>query len=234
MLRSEGQPTTMNKAESTPITVILVDDHAIVRKGLAALLQLDGRYLVVGEAPDGEAALSVAAQTAADVMILDLAMPRLNGLETIRRLHRQNQAIKILVLSMYDDAEFVSQGLRDGASSYILKQSLDDELHQALAVVMEGGQYISNGLTLPPTLEQSPPDDKTLTTREFEILQLIAEGHTNAEIADKLTISPNTAGRHRANIFEKLGVHSQMELVRLAVKRGWVILKEPPESLRSE
>lgn len=223
----------MHKPEHTPITVILVDDHAIVRKGLAALLQLDGRYLVVGEAQDGEAALSVAAQTAADVMILDLAMPRLNGLETIRRLHRQNQTIKILVLSMYDDAEFVSQALRDGASGYILKQSLDDELHQALTVVLEGGQYISGGLVLPPP-EQPPADDKTLTAREFEILHLIAEGHTNAEIADKLTISPNTAGRHRANIFEKLGVHSQVELVRLAVKRGWVILKEPPESLRSE
>jgi DNA-binding NarL/FixJ family response regulator len=224
----------MSNVDTPPITVILVDDHAIVRKGLAALIQLDGRYLVVGEAQDGEAALVVAAQTAADVMILDLAMPRLNGLETIRRLHRQRQRLKILVLSMYDDAEFVSQALRDGASGYILKQSLDDELHQALAVVLDGGQYISTGLVLAPPAEQTTADDKGLTAREFEILQLIAEGHTNAEIADKLSISPNTAGRHRANIFEKLGVHSQIELVRLAVKRGWVILKDPPASLRSE
>lgn len=216
----------------TTISVILADDHALVRRGLAALLHTDNAYRVVAEANNGEEALQRAAEVKADLMIIDLSMPRLNGLEAIRRLKRQQPALKILVLSMYDDAEFVAQALKDGVDGYILKQSMDDELFEALEVILGGERYFSPNIDLARLEIQPEHGGDQLTSREFEIVQLIAEGHSAAEIATLLSISPHTANRHRANIMQKLNVHSQMELVRLAAERGWVILKLPPNTLR--
>ena len=212
------------------IRVILVDDHTIVRRGLAALLALEGGYIVVAEADDGEEALHYADEVAADVMILDLSMPRLNGLETTRRLKRQHPQLSVLVLSMYDDEAFVTQALQAGASGYILKRSMEDELFQALTAVLTGEHFVSPTLSLSPTKalaeEMAVPQ---LTSREREILQLIAEGHNTAEIAEMLSISPHTASRHRANLMQKLDAHTQAGLVRTAIEQGLVVLKKPPQ-----
>ncbi|MBE7472676.1 MAG: DNA-binding response regulator [Anaerolineae bacterium] len=219
--------------KGNPISVILADDHNIVRRGLAALLQMEGHYQVVCEAQNGEEALQCADQTPAQIMILDLSMPRLNGLEAVRRLRHKHPKLKILVLSMYDDQEFVVQALQDGVNGYILKHSMDDELFEALTAISKGQRFVSAAIDLAQIDQQMEPIASPLTSREHEVLQLIAEGHTTTEIAEIMSISPHTANRHRANILQKMGVRNQMELVRLAVKRGLIILKRPPDSLNS-
>lgn len=219
----------MSPHRKQAIPVILVDDHALVRRGLAALLQLEGEYQVVAEADNGENAMQIASQVHADLMILDLSMPRLNGLEAIRRLKRQQPGIKILILSMYDDVEFVAQAIQNGVDGYLLKQSLEDELFEALDVIIGGGRYFSPKLDLSRIQAQAAHHADFLTSREHEVLQLISEGASATEIATLLSISPHTANRHRANIMQKLNVHSQTELVRLAAERGWIILKKPVE-----
>lgn len=218
---------------SNPIPVILADDHNIVRRGLAALLHMEGKYQVVCEAQNGEEAIQCAEQTPAQIMILDLSMPRLNGLEAVRRLRHKHPKLKILVLSMYDDQEFVAQALQDGVNGYILKHSMDDELFEALTAINAGRRFVSGGINLAQIDQQVEAAGTPLTSREHEVLQLIAEGHTTVEIAEIMSISPHTANRHRANIMQKMGVRNQMELVRLAVKRGLIILKQPPDSLNS-
>jgi len=218
-------PTMVSK--STPVRILLVDDHSIVRRGLAALLRAEGRYTVVGEANDGEEALARLETIEADIAILDLYMPRLNGLETIRRIARQHPRVKTIVLSMYDDEQFVAQSLHDGARGYILKQAMDDELFVALDKVVRGGKYVSPSIDL-LRVENRHIEKPDLTVREREVLQLIVDGHTTQDVADILTISPHTATRHRANLMQKLNVHTQMELVRAAAQRGLVVLPKPP------
>ena len=218
-------------SETNPCRVILADDHNIVRRGLAALLELDDNYTVVCEAENGDEALRCVAQTPADIIILDLSMPRLNGLETVRRLHQNYPDMRILILSMYDDIEFVAQTLHDGASGYILKQSMEDELFEALDAINAGQRFTSGAINLALVDEETGQVGARLTRREHEVLQLIAEGYTTTEIADIMLISPHTANRHRANILQKMGVRNQMELIRLAVERGLVILKSPPKNI---
>lgn len=212
-----------------PLNIILADDHYVVRHGLAALLHMDGRYRVICEASNGEEAIQCAANHPADIIIIDLSMPRLNGLEAICRLRQNHAALKILVLSMYDDEEFVIQALRDGANGFILKHSMDDELFQALAALAQNQQYTSASINLDRLNGQAARTAAKLTAREREVLQFIAEGYTTNEIADLMSISPHTANRHRANIFLKTDAHNQMELIRLAVQQGLVILKNPPK-----
>lgn len=204
--------------------IILVDDHNIVRSGLAALLQIDGRYRVVGEAGNGEDALACIDSTPADLVVLDLSMPRMNGFEAIRRISKKAGRIRILVLSMYDDAQFVAEALRDGARGYILKQAMDDELFLALDAVTRGGQYVSPAIDMGRVQEHLVVSQE-LTAREREVIQLIADGHTTQELADILQISPHTATRHRANLMQKLNAHNQVELVRVAAQKGIIILK---------
>lgn len=206
-------------------SVILVDDHNLVRRGLAALLRTDGRFNVVAEASNGEEALTQAKKHQPDLMIVDLSMPRLNGLETIRRMRKQLPRTKLMVLSMYDDEQFVSQALHGGARGYLLKHAMDEELFQALeAVLQTDAQYVSKQINL-ATLEDNCACEADLTAREREVLQLIFEGHTTAQIASLLSISPHTATRHRANLMQKLKAHNQSELIRCAAEQGLVILK---------
>jgi DNA-binding NarL/FixJ family response regulator len=214
-----------------PVKVILVDDHTIVRRGLAALLQMEGGYVVVAEAADGKEALRCAAEVTADVMILDLSMPRLNGLETTRRLVRRQPQLRVLLLSMYDDEAFVTQAIQAGAAGFVLKRSMEDELFQALAAIMKGERFISPMLSLAAAdLLAEESGNSQLTSREREVLQLIAEGHNTTEIAELLAISPHTATRHRANLMQKLDAHTQAGLIRTAIERGLVVLKKPPLS----
>ncbi len=216
--------------KTTLYRVILADDHNIVRRGLATLLELDDHYTVVGEAENGEEAVRCVEQVPADIIILDLAMPRLNGLEAVRRLRQHTPDLKILILSMYDDPEFVAQALHDGANGYILKQSMEDELFEALDAIKQNNNFISAAINMPEVDEQNGQVRSHLTSREHEVLQLIAEGYTTTEIAELMSISPHTANRHRANILQKMGVRNQVELIRLAVERGFVILNRPPKN----
>lgn len=208
----------------TTARIILVDDHNLVRRGLAALLQIDGRYRVVAEAGNGEDALACVESTPADIVVLDLSMPRMNGFEAIRRITKRAGSIRIVVLSMYDDAQFVAEALRDGARGYILKQAMDEELFHALDAVAKGGQYVSSAIDM-GRVQEHLMVSQSLTAREREVLQLIADGHTTQELAEILQISPHTATRHRANLMQKLNAHNQVELVRVASQKGIIIMK---------
>ena len=205
--------------------VVLMDDHNLIRHGVASLLRTDGHYVVVGEASNGEEGMQLLEKVAADVVILDLSMPRLNGLETTRRIARKFPRVRILILSMYNDEQFVAQTLADGARGYILKNAMDEELFQALETVMNGGRYISPTIDMTSVREHEFSSTE-LTVREREILQLIVEGHTTQEIAELLNISPHTATRHRANLMQKLDVHSQVGLIRVAAARGLIVIPQ--------
>lgn len=215
--------------QPSPHTIILVDDHPIVRKGVAALLEMEGRWHVVAEAENGEQLLKLLESIQADAILLDLSMPRLSGIETARRISRQSSPAKILVLSMYDDEAFVQQAMEAGVDGYILKQSMEDELFEALHCVLAGETYLSPSVSLSgQAVEEGSGPSNQLTSREREILQLIVEGHNTSEIAEMLKISPHTASRHRANLMQKLESHTQAGLVRTAIEQGLVILKKPP------
>jgi DNA-binding NarL/FixJ family response regulator len=201
--------------------VILADDHSLVRSGLAALLKQTGRFEIVGEARDGVETIEIAARVECDLLIIDLAMPRLGGIETIQRVREKHKCMRILVLSMYDDAQFVARALREGANGYLLKNAVDDDLFHAIDHVLHGDLFVSEGIDQHSLLEFTH-DDSELTSRELEVLHLIADGMTNSEIADALLISPHTANRHRANLMKKLDVHNRVELVNAANSRGLV------------
>ena len=208
----------------TTTRIILVDDHNVVRRGVAALLNTHGGYRVVAEAENGEEALTCMDSTPAEIVMMDLAMPRMSGFEAIRRMISRNAHTRIVVFSMYDDPQFVAAALRDGARGYVLKQAMEGELFLALEAVMKGGQYVSPAIDMMLVNEQVL-DSQELTAREREVLQLIADGNTTQELADVLQISPHTATRHRANLMQKLNAHNQVELVRVAAKKGMIILK---------
>lgn len=216
-------------SDTHPHKVILVDDHTIVRRGVAALLEMEGGYAVVAEAENGEVLLRRIDDVQADLLIMDLSMPRLNGIETTRRIARRCPSMKVLILSMYDDDAFVRQALQAGAHGYILKQSIEDELFQAIETIMAGDRFVSSGLALSPqALQTDSTPEALLTSREHEILQLIVEGYNTTEIAGLLSISPHTASRHRANLMQKLDTHTQAGLVRKAIEQKLVVLKKPP------
>ena len=203
--------------------IVLVDDHNLVRSGMAALLRQDGRFDVVGEATNGLEALEKLREVPCDLLIIDLAMPRLGGIEVIEELRRRDKRIRILVLSMYDDAQFAARAIKNGANGYLLKHAMDGELFDAIEQVLAGDEFISESIDREAFLEFTF-DDFELTSREKEVLQLIAEGMTNSEIANDLFISPHTVTRHRANLMKKLNVHNRVELVKVASSRGLIMI----------
>ena len=203
--------------------VVLVDDHALVRRGLAVLLRADGRHDVVGEAGTGEAALTLIERERPDVVILDMSMPGIDGLETLRRLRRAPTSPRVLILSMHDESQLIAQALADGADGYLLKDSMDDELFLAIESVLRGQRYLAAAIDR-ARLHEVMSRPTALTSREREVLQLIANGFTTQEAAEALNISPHTATRHRANLMQKLDAHNQVELVRIAVARGLIVL----------
>lgn len=208
----------------TAIRVVLIDDHALVRHGLAALLATDGRFEVVAEAGDGEAGLEAIGRLQPDVAILDLSMPGVDGLETLRRLRGSSCTTGILVLTMYDEETFIARALAAGADGYLLKHAMDDELFDALVTVAGGRRYLSRTID-PQQIDARCHDPLELTDRELQVLHLIAKGMTTQRVAEALSISPHTATRHRANLMQKLGAHNQVELVRAATARGLIFLK---------
>jgi len=214
------------------IRVVIADDHHLVRQGIRALLERAGDIEVVGEAADGPEALGLVEQLLPDVLVLDIAMPHLNGVEAVGRLRDLKVKTRALILSMYADETLVRQALRNGAKGYLLKRAVADELLLAVRAVSRGDTFLSPEVAGPVVspLVDAPlriadlgPLDQ-LTSREREVLQLIAEGHTNPAIAGHLHLSEKTVEKHRAHLMAKLHVHETAGLVRLAIKHGLVSL----------
>lgn len=208
------------------IRVILVDDHTILRQGMRLLLDLQEDIEVVGEEGDGENALRLIGELIPDVVILDLAMPGLNGLEILTLCKTQFQAVKILLLTQYENKEYVLPAIQAGADGYIIKRSAADELVTAIRQVNEGKRYLSPDI-VPIVMERlQEKDDKVqkedLSEREKEVLILLAQGLTLKEVAQQLFISSKTVEFHRGNAFRKLGFQNRSDLVKYAVKKGWV------------
>ena len=215
-----------------PIRVLLVDDHVVVRSGLAALLGSLGNFVVAGEAAHGEEAVRVACEVHPDLVLMDLSMPRMNGIEATRQLRHQCPAARILILSMHEDAAFVAQAFRAGASGYVVKLGTADELRMALETVAAGKTFLSPsvaGFIMEDYLRQGQAAQggggSGLSPRELEVLQLIIDGNTTDAIANLLSISPNTAQHHRANLKRKLGAHSNAELIKTAIEKNLVMSK---------
>ncbi len=215
---------TEPKPSERPLPIIVVDDHSVVRRGIAALLRLDERFQVVAEAANGDEALSWAERVGTGIMILDMQMPRVNGLDTLRRLARQQPEIRVLVLSMYDDLALVAQALQEGARGYMLKQAMeDDALFDALNRIAGGEIFVGAGIDRERLDLASAQASGQLTQREREVLQLICDGQTTSQVARTLNISPHTANRHRANVMQKLHAHNQADLVRNALAAGLIL-----------
>jgi DNA-binding NarL/FixJ family response regulator len=216
-----------------PISVIVADDHPIVRQGMKNLLNSDPDFLVVGDAGDGLSAVLLADKLKPDVLVVDMMMPGLNGLEVIRQVKERSPATRIIVLSMQSSEAYVVTALKNGASGYMLKETDPGELLFAVREIIAGRRYLSDPLSqklidaFVRKAEESWHDPyETLTNREREIFQLTVEGHTNPEIAKKLSISPRTAETHRASMMNKLGLHSQTDLIRLAIRRGLLSVED--------
>jgi DNA-binding NarL/FixJ family response regulator len=210
------------------LRILLADDHTVVRQGLRKVLEERPDWIVVAEAGNGRDAVKQAEELKPDVAILDVAMPLLNGIEATRQIVKRSPATRVLVLTMHSDEAYVNQILKAGATGYLLKDSADVDLIQAVAAVSQGKSFFSPGvarLMLDDYVRQLADKGITdryesLSEREREIFQLIAEGKANKEIAVILSISPSTVETHRARIMEKLDLHSAAEIVLYAVRRG--------------
>jgi two-component system, NarL family, response regulator NreC len=212
-------------SDNERITIVLADDHAVVRSGLRMVLEREGDFAVVSEAGDAEAALRTVLGHKPKVLVLDLNMPGdLSSLEAIPRVSEASPATRVVVLTMQEDPEFARRALRAGAAGYVLKEAADDELVEAVRRVAAGETYLNPRLgavlAAAPPESSGPPDD--LTEREVDVLRLIALGHTNAEIANALFLSVRTIESHRAHIQQKLGRSTRAELVRYALDHGLV------------
>ena len=216
------------------IKVILADDHKVIRQGLKALLSRLADFDVVGEAGNGRELLDLTARLTPDVVVTDLMMPDMGGLEAIQQIRARFRAIQVVVLSMHANPAFAIQALRNGALGYVLKDSDTSELVQAVRAAALGHRYIDAALADQVMLRLIQPGDyatqsdpyQLLTGREREILQLVTEGHTNAEMALRLTVSLRTVETHRANLMRKLDLHSQADLIRYALQHGFSDLNE--------
>ncbi|HKW97859.1 MAG TPA: response regulator transcription factor [Bryobacteraceae bacterium] len=205
---------------SSEITVLLVDDHTLVRQGFRRILEDDPEILVVGEAADGAQAVKLAEELKPQVIVMDMAMPGLNGMQASIEILKILPKTAILMLSMYSEENYVRNALDAGAKGYILKDAMDIDLAAAIKQVAAGQKVVAPGLVTSTAPPESDADK--LTNREKQILQLIAEGKSNKEIAALLDLSVNTVSVHRANLMEALGIHRTAELVLYAVRKGLV------------
>ena len=214
------------------IRAVIADDHHLVRQGISALLEKAGDIEVVGEAADGQQAVELVQRLLPDVLVIDIAMPHLNGIEVVGRIRGLGVKTKALMLSMYSDDTLVRQALRNGARGYLLKRSISDELLLAVRAVSRGDVFlcpeISESLLarlpdLQGDFEEEGPLSR-LTPRERQVLQLIAEGNTNGEIARILDLSEKTVEKHRGSLMSKLKLHDMAGLIRLAIKSGLIHL----------
>ena len=209
------------------INIVLADDHQVVRKGLKALLSAEVDLSVVGEAGDGLETVQLVERLKPDILVLDLMMSGINGLEVTRQLNKKGVKTGIVILSMHNNEAYVLEALRSGAKAYILKDSPPDELTRAIREVSSGRRYLSSPLTERAIAAYTQKAEvklidpyEQLTTREREILQLAAQGCTNSEIASRLYISPRTVETHRTNLMRKLGLHNHTQLIQFAIQHG--------------
>jgi len=211
------------------VRILLADDHAILRSGLKALLSLEPDLEVIGEASNGREAVKLAQQLTPDVIVMDISMPEMDGLQAAEEIHQRGLPCRIVMLTVHADEDYLFQTLRFGASGYVLKSSADTELIDAIRAAHRGevflypsavkrllGEYLKGG-------SEGRRDRDVLTAREREVLKFTAEGYTNNEIAEKLVISPKTVDTYRQRIMEKLDLHRRSELVQYALRRGLLV-----------
>ncbi len=217
---------------TTKIRVVIADDHAILREGVRALLQLQPDIEVVGEASSGGEAIDAVGRLDPDVVLMDIAMPGLGGIEAALELKKLGRRAKVLILSQYEDREYVRRLLKAGVSGYVLKKSAGAELANAIRAVHRGGLVLDPEVARTAMEEAGPaapgeadPYD-SLTDREKQVLKLVAEGRSNKEVAEALGISVKTAMSHREHVMEKLGVHNRTELVRFAIRKGVIRVED--------
>ena len=224
---------------TAPIRVLLADDHDILRQGLKMLLSMQNEIQVVGEARTGREAVAMSQELKPAVVVMDISMPDMDGLEACYLIRSQQAETQVLMLTMHESEEYFLQALRMGAAGYLVKKVAPADLHMAINAIAQGGAFLYPGLakTLIRAYTESPPASRpvnpsslaqelsVLTPRELEVLRLVAEGRTNQEIADELVLSIKTVQAHRANVMEKLGLRDITHLVRFAVRHGLI----PPE-----
>jgi DNA-binding NarL/FixJ family response regulator len=212
------------------IAVLLVDDHAVVRQGLRALIEAEGDMVVVGEAENGRQAVAQTKKLLPDVVVMDVAMPGMNGLEATRQIVRNVASAKVLVLTSYGDEDYVAQLLEAGAIGYLVKQTAAADLLRAIREVRGGNKFFSPAIAKRLRQQdreaflgrQSVSQIARLTSREAEVLQLVAEGLANKQIAAELSISIKTVEKHRQQAMNKLNIHDVAGLTRYAIAKGWV------------
>jgi len=216
---------------SVATTILVADDHAIVRQGLEALLRTEPDFDLIGAAANGAEAIELARQHHPNVLVLDLSMPGVGGMEVLRQVKSQAPDVHVIVLSMHRSDAYVLEALRTGAQGYVLKDSSLDELIAGIRQVGGGGHYLSSALSeraIEAYIRQAdePADPyETLTPREREVLYFAAEGLSNPDIAQRLTISPRTAEMHRQHLMRKLGLNTQTELIRYALRKGIISME---------
>jgi DNA-binding NarL/FixJ family response regulator len=210
------------------IKVLIVDDHAILREGIRALLSLYPDIEVVGEAEDGLQAISLTRQLGPDIVLTDIAMPGLGGLEATVEIRKQSPNSRVVILTQHDDSEYIFPILKAGASGYVLKKAVGTELVAAIRAVYRGESFLYPSVAtavIEGYLARGDDAESSydrLSDREKQVLKLIAEGHTNKEIAEMLSLSVKTVLAHRANLMEKLDIHNRTELVKYAIRKGLV------------
>jgi DNA-binding NarL/FixJ family response regulator len=212
------------------IRILLADDHQVLRLGLCTLLEAQPDFKIVGEATDGSKAIQLVDQLLPDLVVLDIMLPLLNGIEVLRQIHSKHPNIHVVILSMYDNEAYVVEAMSGGASAYVLKQSSSEDLITAIRYSLAGKRYLSPALSERAidayikyfqTAKAGELDPyETLTPRECQVLLLAAQGHSSVEIAAELSLSSRTVETHRSNMMHKLGLHSQVDLARFAIDRG--------------
>jgi len=223
-MREDRRETGTNRAPQCRI--LLADDHALLRRGLRLILDAESDLVVVAEAADGVEAVELAAAGGVDLVIMDIAMPRMTGIQAARELARRVPEVRVLMLSMYDNEQYFFEALSAGAAGYVLKSVADRDLLDAVRATMRGESYLTpvaaTALIRDWLQRRSALPPRILTPREEQIVKLIAEGHSGKEIAEQLVISVKTVERHRANILAKLGMRDRLELTRFAIRTGLV------------
>ncbi|HBE80038.1 MAG TPA: DNA-binding response regulator [Firmicutes bacterium] len=215
------------------IRIMIAEDHHLVRAALKAFIQQEDDVTIVGEAADGQETLQITERLSPDILILDIGMPKLNGIEILRRITELKLNTRVIILTMYSDSSFIKRSFQYGAKGYLLKNSVSEELLMAIRAVYRGEIFLSSAISrfiLDDFLQyhgktDSPEAFDSLSPREVEVLQLIAEGHTNSVIAQMLFISTKTVDKHRANLITKLNVRDTAGLIRLAIKNKLVLLE---------
>jgi DNA-binding NarL/FixJ family response regulator len=209
------------------IRIVLADDHAVLRSGLKSLLNSSPQFEVIGEAENGLQAINMVETLKPTVLLLDLSMPDMNGIDCIKEIRSRGLNCPILVLTMYDDEEYITEVMRSGANGYVLKKSADTELMECIIKIHTGQKYLNESLSqsllnrIQHTLTDAPDHQSPyvlLSTREREVLRFLAHGHTNSEIANMLSLSPKTVDTYRSRIMNKLNLHKKSDLVNYAIQ----------------